>query len=301
MQRGYVELLPPELAYPIYRTERRADFERLLRRDERNRHITDRLSAEYKYNEVKAENLDSLVTVQDGNMMRSYGDDAAEIAELLGLDTTQDGGKEMLAFPISKLSEYMKALRKEHDIVISSPDGREQFLAADKPKTSIADADIDAALAHWNGDLSAKAAVFEHIHDMTLDQLAAAYGHDPDEPMHITVSGVDSVVDLSWAEVRERVARLVDNGHFITKDELDKLREVSAEHSADEPVRPEEPVPPDEAKPVVYIPVDGEWQGFPSVAAAGAELPHHGRASRRGRGESEVPGEHRGNTAAQIP
>ena len=43
LQRGYVELLPPELTYPIYRTERRADFERLLRRDERNRHITDRL------------------------------------------------------------------------------------------------------------------------------------------------------------------------------------------------------------------------------------------------------------------
>ena len=43
LQRGYVELLPPELPYPIYRTERRADFERMLRRDERNRHITDYL------------------------------------------------------------------------------------------------------------------------------------------------------------------------------------------------------------------------------------------------------------------
>ena len=301
LQRGYVELLPPEMTYPIYRTERRADFERLLLRDERNRHITDRLSAEYKYNEVKAENLDSLVTVQDGNMMRSYGDDAAEIAELLGLDTTQDGVKEMLAFPISKLSEYMKALRKEHDIVISSPDGREQFLAADKPKTSIADADIDAALAHWNGDLSAKAAVFEHIHDMTLDQIAAAYGHDPDEPMHITVSGVDSVVDLSWAEVRERVARLVDNGHFITKDELDKLREVSAEHSADEPVRPEEPVPPDEAKPVVYIPVDGEWQGFPSIAAAAeAALEEFQKETRRRTRNFRIADEHLGEGGAKT-
>ena len=43
LQRGYVELLPPEMTYPIYRTERRADFEHLLRRDERNRHITDYL------------------------------------------------------------------------------------------------------------------------------------------------------------------------------------------------------------------------------------------------------------------
>ena len=301
LQRGYVELLPPELTYPIYRTERRADFERLLRRDERNRHITDRLSAEHKYNEVKAENLDSLVTVQDGDIMRAYGDDAAEIAGLLGLETTQDGDKKILAFPISKLSEYMEVLRKKHDVVISAPDGREQFLAADKPKASIADADIDAALARWNGDLSAKADISEHIHDMTLDLLAAAYGHDPDEPMHIAVSGVESVVDLSWAEVRERVARLVDNDRFITKDELDKLREASSEHSADKPVQPEEPVPSDEAKPVVYIPVDGEWQGFPSVAAAEeAALEKFQKETRRRARNFRITDEHLGEGGAKA-
>jgi N12 class adenine-specific DNA methylase/adenine-specific DNA methylase len=52
LQRGYVELLPPEMTYPIYRTERRADFERLLRRDERNRHITDYLGQEAAPSEV---------------------------------------------------------------------------------------------------------------------------------------------------------------------------------------------------------------------------------------------------------
>ena len=285
LQRGYVELLPPELPYPIYRTERRADFERMLRRDERNRHITDRLSAEHKYNEVKAENLDSLVTVQDGDIMRAYGDDAAEIAGLLGLEATQDGDKETLAFPISRLSEYMEVLRKEHDVVISAPDGREQFLAADKPKASIADADIDAALARWNGDLSAKAGISEHIHDMTLDQLAAAYWHDPDEPMHIAVSGVDSVVDLSWAEVRERVARLVDNGRFITQDELDKLSKGSA----------------DELPSAVYIPVDGEWQGFQSVAAAEeAALEEFRKETRRGARNFRITDEHLGEGGAKA-
>lgn len=52
LQRDYVELLPPELPYPIYRTERRADFERMLRRDERNRHITDYLEQETAPSEV---------------------------------------------------------------------------------------------------------------------------------------------------------------------------------------------------------------------------------------------------------
>ena len=54
LQHSYVELLPPELPYPIYRTERRADFERMLRRDERNRHITDYLVQETLPSEVHA-------------------------------------------------------------------------------------------------------------------------------------------------------------------------------------------------------------------------------------------------------
>ena len=54
LQRGYIELLPPELPYPIYRTERRADFERMLWRDERNRHITDYLEQETLPSEVPA-------------------------------------------------------------------------------------------------------------------------------------------------------------------------------------------------------------------------------------------------------
>ena len=46
LQRGYVELLPPGMAIPVYRTESRADFERGLHSDERNRYITDYLTTE---------------------------------------------------------------------------------------------------------------------------------------------------------------------------------------------------------------------------------------------------------------
>ena len=58
LQRGYVELLPPEMTYPIYRTEHRADFERLLRRDDRNRHITDHLVQETLPSEVPATSVE---------------------------------------------------------------------------------------------------------------------------------------------------------------------------------------------------------------------------------------------------
>ena len=320
LQRGYVELLPPELPIPVYRTESRADFERGLRSDERNRYITDYLTTEMnddaricvsdlltpedraqisawlragegnaqiagrlaemfagrdgaepdglhyripgdngsvvvaglvpweqlagavrgmyrdnprafeyeplniarEYNEVKAAHLDSLVLIQDGDVMRVYGDDAVEIAAALGLNVT-DG---VLLFSVSELREYTDVLRKERDITIAASDGHEQFIAADKPRTAVTDADIDAALVRWPGNLSTKANVAERIHDMTPGQLAAAYGYAPDRPMHITVTGTDGGVDLSWDEVQERVARLVGSDLFLTKAEKSELNRL---------------------------------------------------------------------------
>ena len=135
LQRGYVELLPPEMTYPIYRTERRADFERLLRRDERNRHITDRLE---------------------------------EAVESTGLE----------------------------------------------------------------------------------------------------------------------------QGSTVSE---------TAEHIADEPVQPEEPVPSDETKPVVYIPVDGEWPGFPSIAAAEkAALEEFQKETRRRARNFRITDEHLGEGGAKT-
>ena len=57
------ELLPPELPIPVYRTESRADFERGLRFDERNRYITDYLTAEL--NDDAHEYVWSVLTPED--------------------------------------------------------------------------------------------------------------------------------------------------------------------------------------------------------------------------------------------
>lgn len=139
LQRGYVELLPPEMTYPIYRTERRADFEHLLRRDERNQHITD----------------------------------------------------------------YLEQNAAKHSAVATVP--------SEEPALS-------------------------------------------DEPVR-----------------------------------------------SDKPVQPEEPVPSDEAKPVVYIPVDGEWQGFPSVAAAEeAALEEFQKETRRRARNFRITDEHLGEGGAKT-
>lgn len=84
LQRGYVELLPPGMAIPVYRTERRADFERGLRSDERNRYITDYLAAEL--NDDAHEYVWSVLTPEDRAQISAWlraGDSNAQLAERL--------------------------------------------------------------------------------------------------------------------------------------------------------------------------------------------------------------------------
>ena len=82
LQRGYVELLPPELPIPVYRTESRADFERGLRFDERNRYITDYLTAEL--NDDAHEYVWSVLTPEDRAQISAWlraGEGNTQVAE----------------------------------------------------------------------------------------------------------------------------------------------------------------------------------------------------------------------------
>ena len=84
LQRGHVELLPPGMAIPVYRTESRADLERGLRSDERNRYITDYLAAEL--NDDAHEYVWSVLTPEDRAQISAWlraGDSNAQLAERL--------------------------------------------------------------------------------------------------------------------------------------------------------------------------------------------------------------------------
>ncbi len=103
-----------------------------------------------------------------------------------------------------------------------------------------------------------------------------------------------------------RTERCADFERLLRRDErnrhiTDYLEQNAAEHSAAEPVQSEEPVPSDEAKPVVYIPVDGEWQGFPSVAAAEvAALEEFQKETRRRARNFRITDEHLGEGGAKT-
>ena len=93
LQRGYVELLPPGMAIPVYRTENRADFERGLRNDERNRYITDYLTAEL--NDDVHEYVWSVLTQEDRAQISAWlraGEGNVRLAErLTGRLSGRDG------------------------------------------------------------------------------------------------------------------------------------------------------------------------------------------------------------------
>ena len=85
IQRNYVELLPPELSIPVYRTESRADFERGLRADERNRYITDYLTTALS-DDVREQIISGLLTFEDRIQIASWlqgGEGNTQVAEHL--------------------------------------------------------------------------------------------------------------------------------------------------------------------------------------------------------------------------
>ena len=165
------------------------------------------------------------------------------------------------------------------------------------------------------------------------DVLAAAYKEVSERPAVLQpqepTASAYGVGDFVWLDGREytitdlqrgyvellppemtypiyRTERRADFERLLRRDErnrhiTDYLEQNAAEHSADEPVRPEEPVPPDEAKPVVYIPVDGEWQGFPSIAAAEeAALEEFQKETRRRARNFRIADEHLGEGGAKA-
>ena len=95
LQRGYVELLPPGMAIPVYRIESRADFERELRNDERNRYITDYLTDELS--DDARDYVSDFLTQEDRAQISAWlraGEGNAQLAKRLTERLSGRGGAE---------------------------------------------------------------------------------------------------------------------------------------------------------------------------------------------------------------
>ncbi len=88
-------------------------------------------------------------------------------------------------------------------------------------KHGTAQADIDAALQEWNGDIESKHAVAEYMREHARDKdtavfLRAEYGDDL--PAFPVTMGRTST-DLPWPKVQRRIAQLIREERFYTQEE----------------------------------------------------------------------------------
>ena len=101
-------------------------------------------------------------------------------------------------------------------------------IPATVPSREITQADIDAALQEWNGDMDSKRRVQQYMTDHARDRgtaewLKSEYGDDlPAYP----VNGVGAATDLPWTKVQRHLARLVKEDRFFTQEELDNFEDI---------------------------------------------------------------------------
>ena len=95
----------------------------------------------------------------------------------------------------------------------------------------VTQADIDAALQEWNGNIESKRAVVRYMKEHgrekdTAAWLAQEYGiGNAALPLQISVGNSEPAI-LPWAKVQRRIAQLIKEDKFYTEAEYDRLDDV---------------------------------------------------------------------------
>ena len=99
---------------------------------------------------------------------------------------------------------------------------------AEPVRRALTQAEIDAAIQEWNGNIESKHAVVRHMRDHAREKDTAAwlrqeYGDDlPALP--VTVDGAAG--DVPWPKVQRRIAQLIKEDRFYTEAEQDRFDNI---------------------------------------------------------------------------
>ena len=148
----------------------------------------------WNYNNIKHDHPNEIVLYQVDDFYEIYGEDAVEIAPMLDLTLSTKavpgaGRTQMCGIPVKDLERFASQLQQKHSLIVASlEDGsREHSLeirlaeppSAEAPvisepvpeepaiveqpapvlRTTATQAEIDAAIQAWNGDIASKRAV----------------------------------------------------------------------------------------------------------------------------------------------
>ena len=223
-----------------------------------DRYMTEAELAEYdlhtaayaKYRDVKADHADDIVLVGQGGSYYAYRPDAEEVSNALDLREQHAGGLDYVVITSKQLDEALEKLRLRSAVIYVEETGVEHTLPF-----IISDAER------------------EQYEKMLVEALA----NDSAYVNAVRNSDRQNALDEGFAAIRRIAAASTDirflklyhdNAEFRNCLRNDALAAAYKEVSERGNVYVEQNESSHEPTPATYIPVDGEWQGFPSVAAA---------------------------------
>lgn len=256
-----------------------------------DRYMTETELAEYdlhtaayaKYRDVKASNSDAIVLVEHSGSYYAYRPDAEEISRTLDLRVKHAGGLDYVVIPGEQLDTALEKLRWRRAV-------------------SYVD---EAGAAH-----TLPFVVSDAEREKYEKQLVEALANDSAYVNAVRNSDSQNARDEGFAAIRRIAAESTDihflklyndNAEFRNGLRNDVLAAAYKEMSERGNVGVEQSETSHEPTPVVYIPVDGEWQGFPSVAAAEeAALEEFQKETRRRARNFRITDEHLGEGGAKA-
>ena len=96
---------------------------------------------------------------------------------------------------------------------------------------ALTQADIDAALRDWNGDMESKRAVVRYMKEHgrekdTAAWLAQEYGGSNSNSLFVVRAGSPEETQLPWPKVQRRLAQLIQEDRFYTEEEQDRFDNI---------------------------------------------------------------------------
>ena len=256
-----------------------------------DRYMTEAELAEYdlhtavyaKYRDVKADHADDIVLVGHGGNYYAYRPDTEEVSNALDLRVKHAGGLDFVAIPGEQLDTALEKLRSRSAVSYVDEAGVEHTLPF-----IISDAE----------------------REQYEKQLVEALANDSAYVNAVRNSDSQNAIDEGFAAIRRIAAASTDmrsqklyhdNAEFRNGLRNDVLAAAYKEVSERGNVGVEQSETSHEQTPVVYIPVDGEWQGFPSIAAAEeAALEEFQKETRREARNFRITDEHLGEGGAKA-
>ena len=256
-----------------------------------DRYMTEAELAEYdlhtaayaKYRNINTSNIEEIVLVEQGGNYYTYRPDAEQVSRALDLREQHAGGLDYVVIPGEQLDDALEKLRWRRAV-------------------SYVD---EAGAAHTLPFIISGAE-----REQYEKQLVEALVNDSAYVNAVRNSDSQYAIDEGFAAIRRVAAASTDmrflkiyhdNSEFRNGLRNDVLAAAYKEVSERGNVDVEQSDTSHEPTPVVYIPVDGEWQGFPSVAAAeDAALEEFRKETRRRARNFRITDEHLGEGGAKA-